>query len=192
MTETKIGLLFGGVILLVVVLFLVFGRNDKGASDNHVESGDSFFKRGELDNAIKCFRRALDVGKYKKYSRVIAQTKLAKCFAEKGDIETAKSLLEECLRFSSTDKPSRLALGELYYAQKRYDEAILLFNGYVEILPDKDTYYKLALCYAKLGMEKEANVAANKAIELKCGSGSAVRREVKQALASAKKVKETK
>lgn len=142
-------------------------------SNQKVETGNKFFYKNRLDDALKLYTEAINLNEY----NAAAYNRRGNIYAVKAANQKAIPAAEEDRRraFNDFDKAIRLNgnyaeafanRGEIYYAGKNYSAALKDFNRTIQLEPnDAQNYLNRAQCYR----HTDKNLALadfNKAIEL--------------------------
>ncbi|MFQ6671942.1 MAG: tetratricopeptide repeat protein [Candidatus Tectimicrobiota bacterium] len=128
------------------------------------EEGFEHHQTGDLEQAIECYERSLDVA-----PSAEAHTFLGWAFSHKGDLDTA---IEECFKAIQVDPDFGNPYNDIgaYYIQLgRYDEAIPWLERAMKAERYESYHYphlNLGRVYLKKGMYIEAVGALEKALEI--------------------------
>lgn len=180
--------ILAGLAALACVIYYVYARTKKPLSDMHIMRGNELVKKGEYDEAVKAYEKAIQLGKYKKADKITALNNLCLCYIYKNELDKAEEYANECMALSSSDAASRLMFGKIKYLKGDYEDALEFYKNYVEINPESDIAYSmLAMCYAQLCDAVNADAAVEKAVENHFNGVSALKSEVKNTLKEAKK-----
>lgn len=154
---------------IVIILFLIVPEDN---ADEHYVQGISFFNKGQYDQAISEFSKAIRI-----------EPRFTEAYRYRGLAYVKKVELDEAiLNFTKAiDKDPRSTLdyihrGNAYRAKGEYDLAISDYNKAIEIRPRSfDAYKERARIYEAKGEHDLATKDQNKATELeadyyyKCG-----------------------
>ena len=95
-------------------------------------TGVEYYERGELEQAIAAFRRAIElspnVGKFR--------TNLGVAYADEGMIDEAKAAYDAALKINPNDTSALLYLGGLWAEEEDYDRAKELWQKVLELAPN--------------------------------------------------------
>lgn len=133
----------------------------------HRHKGGSYYKEGKYDEAIREYKRVLDIWSDDIRTRQI----LARCYRSKGIFDKAITELKKALEDCPPCFGIRSDLAHAYMDKKMYEEAIVEFKKVIEDAPDdlpksSDIYYYLALCCYHKDLYDEATAAAKKYLSL--------------------------
>ncbi len=127
-------------------------------------AGNKMMKEGNYDAALKNYNDAL---KIEKDFRIYYQRGVA--FIKNGNLDSAKASYEACIKLKPDFVAAYNALGSVYFAMGKYQDAATNFE---KVLPDlknnsdKDKIKKnLSLVYAKLASEYNNDNNPKKAVE---------------------------
>jgi tetratricopeptide (TPR) repeat protein len=84
--------------------------------------------------------------------------------ADKGELETAKTLLESIGETKSF--AANFVLGMIYAAEKRFSDALTAFKRALSVLPNAETHYLVGTACVECGREKTALKHLQKAVDL--------------------------
>jgi len=126
-------------------------------------------EKGEIDEAIKPLEKALVVSE----QSFLVNHNLALLYFDMEKIEKAETYCARALWYKDLDKVSKEdaagshdLMGNIFYQQKRYDEALLEFKDALEIDERNATgHYNLGIAYYALGDRQNAEQKWRKAIE---------------------------
>jgi len=120
---------------------------------------------GNLDNAIQYFNNCLEISP--KSAAVLYE--LANIHTIKGDLTSAKALLEKAILINSENKWYKLLLAQIYQGNKQYVEASKIYSELIKSDPENiDLYYMNALLLTS-GEKYDEAIKAYKQIEEKIG-----------------------
>lgn len=115
--------------------------------------GSAYMEQGKVDEAIECFREAVEI--MPGYSA--AQNNLGRALAESGNNEEAAKYYEEALRVDSNNPNAYNNLANSLLRQGKVDEAIEYYRKSLELDPDSAlTHFNLALTLHQNGRADEA------------------------------------
>jgi len=161
---------------------------DNYDSDFYNKRGREFYINQEYDNAAECFKSAIYINPTNKYALnnlglaylAKKEFKLAEkyfkksnskdksytnplnnlsCLYEKlGEGKKRLSVLKKALKYNPNDYCTHFLLGNYYYEQKNYNEAIRHYKKSVELYPKySEAYLKSAETYRQMGDYKWSN-----------------------------------
>lgn len=187
MNELARTLIIIGLLVVMCVIYYIYRRSKKPFSDNYIRKGNDYVKEKNYDEAINCYQKAIEVGKYGKGSRSSALDNICLCYLEKNDYQKGEQYALEAMSISSTDYVAKLLYGKILYNTLRFEEAVKHYENFVDNKASAATVYSmLALCYANLGKTQEANNAVSNAEKNKYEGISELRKQVKKIAAQNK------
>lgn len=118
-----------------------------------VPLGVSYFHAGEIDSAIACYTRILQVQPESPY----ALYNLGVAYAKAGNIEQATHAYERVISVDSSYYPAANNLANVYLEHGAYDKAIGMYRGMIRRgYYNADVYYNLGVALEAVGDEPEA------------------------------------
>ena len=133
----------------------------------HYKKGVILNAMGDTDAAIGEYGKMLKMDPYLKP----ALTDLAYIYYKKGDLFPAEEYMKKAAETAGDDPALYNNLGNIYFMQKRVNEAVAAYKKAIEIKPDKDYYYNLGCVYFTLNDIANARENIHKAAELDAKSG---------------------
>jgi tetratricopeptide (TPR) repeat protein len=129
----------------------------------HLNLGDTLRAQGRVDEAIACFRRALDLDP--KYLR--AHTSLGGVLAEKGRVDEAIACFRRALDLDPKFVPAHNNLGVALQAKGQADEAIACYRRALDLDPKyAQAHTNLGNALADKGQADEAIACYRRALDL--------------------------
>jgi len=104
-----------------------------------VEAARESARKGDVDQAVALYRRALESEPRALETRV----ELGRLYFERGDLGAAQSQFEQAKRIAPQDLRAREGLGDVYYRMGRLPFAIREWQAALAIDPDPRILYKL-------------------------------------------------
>jgi cytochrome c-type biogenesis protein CcmH/NrfG len=98
----------------------------------HEELGSLYLHQGRLDEAIREYREARRLSPLSDR----AQRGLARAYRRKGDLASARKLFEEMLGEGLRTADGQRLLGDLYFQEKLYSEAVQHYREALRLQPD--------------------------------------------------------
>jgi superkiller protein 3 len=130
---------------------------------NLTNLGKALRKQGRLDEAIACFRKAIELEA--KYAH--AHHNLAFALARQGKHDEAAGYYKEAIALDPKSMPAHFNLGNALYHQRKLDEAIASYRKAIELDPKSSLAYTgLGVALAQQKKWDEAIACFRKAIEL--------------------------
>jgi len=140
------------------------GTEKAGYGLAHINQAVTFYKKGELDEAVKQLDKVgpSDVKNYAKASMMTASI-----LAEQGDVDKAKSRLLKALDVDPDHFHANMLLGSLLEKEQAFDDAIDHMRRAVKHRPDVfDGQYHLGRILARRGLWNEAEPHIRAAVRL--------------------------
>lgn len=140
----------------------------------HINIGNCYFNKGELDKAESEFKLVLDKtmemhGDYESdpATSLRALTGLGKLYIQKGDFEKGQEYFVKALEISPEDEVTAYNVGQIYFSNQRPDEAIKYYKLAIQIKGDWSMpYLKLGYAYLNKGDFDAALDHLNKFVEM--------------------------
>jgi Flp pilus assembly protein TadD len=130
----------------------------------HNNLGVVLSERGEVDEAVSHFRRALEM----KPNDIKIHNYLGSLLAQNGEVDQAISLFHRALEIKPDDAETCNNLGIALAGLERVDEAVIYFQKALELKPDNaEIHNNLGIALAKRGRLDEAVAHFRKALEIK-------------------------
>lgn len=120
-----------------------------------LNSGLEAFVAKKYDSAISNLRRAASLYPQSDVAKNALEY-MARSHLAQGDSDKAAKAYNESLRMDASQSNIRLALGNLHYADERYEEAVVEYEKAVKLDPSATNIYSLAQGYLKVGRYAEA------------------------------------
>jgi protein O-GlcNAc transferase len=132
-------------------------------ANEHINSGNSFAIRGQLNEAIACYRKALKVNP----NSDVAYNNLGNVFKDKGQIDEAIDLYKKALQINQNYGPAYSNLGNALKGKGLLDEAIASYQKALQSDPNHGpTYSNLGNAFTDKGQIDKAISCYQKAIDL--------------------------
>lgn len=187
LTEAQSTGIMMGVMAAVILILLVIKLLGTSYGDQHVSDGYRFMKEGDYDKAAFHFEKAIKSGKFKKLKIHNAYEGLAETELYRKNYDRAAEKANEALLRHTEDSAAYNILGRVYSEQGDSQKAVEMFLKQSQIKEDTDCYVLLAFEYARLGDEKQANIAVNNAQRLKHPDIKEMRKDIKRILNESKR-----
>ena len=133
----------------------------------HYKKGVILNSMGDTDAAIAEYGKMLKVDPYLKPALV----EMAYIYYKRGDLPSAEEYMKKAAEKAGDDPALYNNLGNIYFMQKRVNEAVAAYKKAIEIKPDKDYYYNLGCVYFTLNDLVNAKENIGKAAELDAKTG---------------------
>jgi pentatricopeptide repeat protein len=119
-------------------------------------SGWTFFLNKEYKKALLTYLKARSIEQNRE-----TQKRIGQCFLNLGDLEKG---IEELERIENPDYETILSLGQAYTQNGKYEKAIDIYKKAMkEKISPSEFYVKIAQIASRKGMEKDMNMALDKA-----------------------------
>jgi tetratricopeptide (TPR) repeat protein len=114
--------------------------------------GDCYREKGEYDKAIENYNKVLEQAKADpalgKEMSAKALAGIGNCYLKQGKLPEAQNFFKQSIENSPKDEILAYNVGEIYFSNQGYDDAIRYFEMATQIRPDwPDPYLKLGLVY---------------------------------------------
>ena len=143
------------LILCVLCIFVTAGKSENKNAAWYYNKGASEAVKGNLEEAIRFFRKSLDKNSY--YS--LAHYGLGKAFLYTGSINEAVNHLQKAANFDRLFAPSFFYLGMAYLLDKRYNAAVKAFKNAITLDPSMvEAFYNIGVAYDETGRSIKARI----------------------------------
>jgi len=114
--------------------------------------GDCYKEKGEFDKAIEIYKLVVEQAKLDvtlgKEMTAKALAGIGNCYLKQGKITEAQDLFRQSIESSPKDEILAYNVGEIYFSNQAYDDALKYFDLAAQIKPDwPDPYLKLGYVY---------------------------------------------
>jgi TolA-binding protein len=134
-------------------------------ANNALQSGIDRYMAKDYEGAVKEFKRAIGLAQNSAYAPDAADY-MASAYLQLGDTENAIKAYQTAIQLNPYRDDMQMKLGNLYYAEGRYQEAESAYKEAVKIYPIGDNYYALGQTYLSMGLYSEAETQFNEIIRL--------------------------
>ncbi|GAH63850.1 unnamed protein product, partial [marine sediment metagenome] len=136
-----------------------------------IDIGDCYREKGELEQALKEYNKALEQAKKDelmgKELTAKALARIGECYMRKEDFETAQDYFKLSIESYPENEILAYNVGEIYFSNQKIDEAIHYFELSTQIKSDWGLpYLKLGYAYLNKGDYEKAKLNLNKFLEL--------------------------
>jgi protein O-mannosyl-transferase len=129
----------------------------------HCSLGVAFFEKGQLDDAVAQYQKALEINP----NCVAAHYNLGNALFRKGQLDEAIAHFQKALEINPKDAEAHINLGNALLQKEQFDEAVGQFQQAVEInLNDAEAHYDLGNALFQKGQLEEAVGQFQKALEI--------------------------
>ncbi|MEW5769638.1 MAG: tetratricopeptide repeat protein [Pseudomonadota bacterium] len=135
--------------------------------------GIDLFIDKNYDGAIKEFRRAIALAPNSALA-LDAYKQIAQSYSQKNDSAGAIEAYKQAIRFEPNDAETRIALGNVYYFEKRYAEAQQEYGQAVRIDPSASHRFSLGQAYLAAGNYTEAELQFKRVQGMEPGKPSGI------------------
>jgi tetratricopeptide (TPR) repeat protein len=164
-----IGLLLQGDLKGAEAAFAKITQIDPQNPDGWVNIGRSLVQEGDTAGAQKVLEKALALAP----QLARANYFYARVLRQEGKYDEARARLQLVLAQYPRDRVVINDLGRIYFLQKRYADAVKIFQQTLAVDPeDLQANYNLMLCYNGLGDEKRANEHKERYLRFKADEAS--------------------
>ncbi len=160
----KIPMVYYCLFFIIAFVYAAGAQTMKPDAAKLYNAGNKMMKEGNYEDALKNYNAALKIDKD---FRIYYQRGVA--FSKNGNLDSAKASYESCLKAKPGFAAAYNALGSVYFAMGKYQDAA---NNFEKVLPDlknnsdKDKIKKnLSLVYAKLASELNNEGEHQKAVD---------------------------
>lgn len=115
--------------------------------------GHTYDNMGELDKAMNCYQKCLDLAKSDEHSKVVAKGNLGSIHFKKGNYKKALELYLECNVYFEECEDRRnvatsyLHIGKCYSSLNNFEGAYLHIKKAIKLFKDMGQKYNLCICY---------------------------------------------
>lgn len=154
-----------------IALFEQFLEKNPDVYQTHLNIGDCYREKGEVDKAVEEYNKVLEEAKKddlmgkEMAAKALAAT--GECYLKKGDFEAAQGYFEQSIELYSDNEILAYNVGEIYFSNQKIDEAIHYFTLSTQIKPEwGPPYLKLGYSYLNKGEYEQAKQNLNRFLEL--------------------------
>jgi tetratricopeptide (TPR) repeat protein len=120
-----------------------------------LSSGIDKYQQKDYEGAAKDFKRAFGLSPYSSFA--YEATKYGSmAYQAMGETEKAIQIYEQAIKVNSTDDRLHLDIGNLYFGEERYGEAIEAYENAVRLYDDSTNRFSLGQAYLKTGRYSDA------------------------------------
>ena len=135
-----------------LVQFQQFLEKNPNLYQIQVSIGDCYREKGDFDKAIENYNKVLELAKSDpalgKEMSAKALAGIGNCYLKQGKIPEAQDFFKQSIENSPKDEILAYNVGEIYFSNQGYDDAIRYFEMATQIRPEwPDPYMKLGDVY---------------------------------------------
>jgi len=134
-------------------------------ANNALSKGIDLYMRQDYEGAIKEFRRSIGLAPNSSFS-VDAASYMADAHLASEDTEGAIKAYKTALRLNPFRDDIHINLGNLYFAEERYEESGKSYEKAVKLWPVADNHYALGQAYMNAGRYKDAEAQFNEVVRI--------------------------
>jgi len=130
----------------------------------HYDLGNTLHHRGEINKAISCFQRVLQLDR----SHVGAHYNLGNAFLDLGRMKEAVACYQQAVKLEPDYFEAYYNMGNALHDMENLDEAVFCFRKAVALKPHfPEPYFNMGIALQDQGNLQEAILSYQKAVELK-------------------------
>ncbi len=134
-----------------------------------LSSGIDLYQKKDYEGAAAAFHKSVNLVPTSSYS-ADASKYLAQTYLKLNETEKAIQAYQSAITHHRDRDDLNTALGNLYFAEDRFEEAVVQYKEAVKINPDSNNRFALGQAYIKTGEFSEAEAQFNTYIRLEPGS----------------------
>lgn len=132
-------------------------------ADLHISQGMACVRRGDYENAVECFERAIGIDP----AHAVAHNNLGGALVELGRYDRAVSSFKRALELNPDYAQAHHNLGVALRKMGRRDEAVACISQALKVKPDyADAHNNLGIAFAELNRHEEAIASYSRALQL--------------------------
>ena len=139
-------------------------------ANNALSSGIDLYQKKDYEGAAAAFQRSVNLAPTSSYS-VDASKYLAQTYLLLNKTEKAIQAYKTAITYHRDRDDLTAALGNLYFSEDRFEEAVIQYKEAVKINPNANNRFSLGQGYIKTGELNKAEAEFNTYIRLEPGSG---------------------
>ena len=154
-----------------IVQFQQFLEKNPNLYQIQVSIGDCYREKGEFDKAIESYNKVLELAKSDpalgKEMSAKAFSGIGNCFLKQGKLSEAQNFFKQSIENSPKDEILAYNVGEIYFSNQGYDDAIRYFEMATQIRPEwPDPYIKLGYVHVNKAENAKAIESFEKFLKL--------------------------
>ncbi|BBO92399.1 tetratricopeptide repeat protein [Desulfosarcina ovata] len=145
-------------------IFSILASEEDGLAEmaeNFLNSGITYYSNGDYEEAAKAFAASISLDPDSDYSSD-ATKYLAQTYIELDETDKAIETYEAAVMRDPDNADFRTALGQLYYSEERYEDAVVQYGKAVEIDDSAENRYAYGESLLKVEDYEEAEYQFNK------------------------------
>ena len=148
-------------------IFIPMGQQShlEGLANNALSKGIDLYMRQDYKGAINEFRRSIGLSPGSEYS-VDAANYMADAYLALNDTEGAIKAYKTSLRSNPYRDDIHMKLGNLHFAEERYEDAAVAYEKAVNLVPNADYHFALGQAYMNSARYTEADLQFNKVLKM--------------------------
>ena len=135
--------------------------NLESLSNSALSNGIDLYIQKDYKGAIREFQRSIGLSLNSSYSTQ-ANEYMANAYLKLDDAENAVKTYKRAISLNTTSDELHIKLGNLYYAQERYQESQNEYEKAVQINPTAQSHYSLGQAYLETGRYTDAHTQFSK------------------------------
>ncbi|MDX2440711.1 MAG: tetratricopeptide repeat protein, partial [Desulfobacterales bacterium] len=135
--------------------------NLESLSNSALSNGIDLYIQKDYKGAIKEFQRSIGLSLNSSYSTQATEY-MANAYLQLDDAENAIKTYKRAISLNTTSDELHIKLGNLFYAQERYQEAQNEYEKAVELNPTAKSLYSLGQAYLETGRYMDAQTQFSK------------------------------
>ncbi|MDY6792394.1 MAG: tetratricopeptide repeat protein [Thermodesulfobacteriota bacterium] len=139
--------------------------NLESLSNSALSNGIDLYIQKDYKGAIKEFQRSIGLALNSSYSTEATEY-MANAYLKLDDAENAIKTYQRTISLNTTNDDLHIKLGNLFYAQERYQEAQSEYEKAVQLNPTAESHYSLGQAYLETGRYMDAHTQFGKAHRL--------------------------
>ncbi len=154
-----------------LVQFQQFLEKNPNLYQIQLSIGDCYREKGEFDKAIENYNKVLELSKSDptlgKEMSAKAQAGIGNCYLKQGKLPEAQNFFKQSIENSPKDEVLAYNVGEIYFSNHGYDDAIRYFEMATQIRPEwPDPYIKLGYVHLNKAENDKAAESFEKFLKL--------------------------
>ena len=132
-------------------------------AEKYCQLGDIFLKQNQLEEAIACYRRAIEL----ESDHAPAYFRIGEIFQSRGRSTEAITCFRQAVRYDNSTVFYHQRLGQILVQEQKFDEALSCYQKAIQLEPKQwKTYHQLGEILSKVEKWQDAVTAYNHALKL--------------------------